>query len=790
MKRVIITLSVSILLAPASCEAVRAAADEYPLSHALEIQGIIAPEKFVVGDCDGDGWDELVVCGPPQEGTTDRFLRYLFDRGTMTAKWQHNLHTGRISGVLTADLDQDAHPEILLACQSEDSVWIDIYDPALPELLRKSVVIHTPDRDGSGRWDGRFHIHTCADLDQDGVLDIICSLNAGFDRVPRGITVISGATGEIIGSFKTASPIGKVRVCELDDPAMKIILLSTVAADNDHREGIFSDDQAYLCALDAGCNFIWGNRTVPYSKTWDYELIDLDSDDIPEVIFSKEMEGAPPGRPYRLEVRDIEKGTIRKYRDLRLEMISILAGDLDRDTKPEIVATLKDGNIQLLNSNLDVIKTRVEESPVVVKWMGDIDLNGEQEIVTILGSSTLSVLDRELTQIAVHQFSDRIRKVDYALSGESSSYLLVFARELTAFKLRRAHTAVVGALNDPSFGKVLWAAAGLLLGAGFGAWIVFHRVKSKKLGRRTLRSKRLHEELVSSLSAFGHSGVARSNLDRMALYCGAVPEPGDPRDTEYKQRLGSIMRTFKDFTRGLLEQIVVLCSEQGEWKSTTSRLRRSIDTLDRLIPSGEISVSPGKGFHGEAEDISSNAGVILKELRSLRRSIMRMYRTDTLGTVCRVVAASRERLADLGVSSLSVVSRGDGLAQVDEECLKTCLEILFNNAAEAMEQSKEHKMEVTVGRIEEHVLIEVTDTGCGIEKDDWEKIWERGITTKGPDHGLGLYHARQSLEKYDGKIWIKSSLPGQGTTIAVRLQAAETAEPASWQGPKGEKVGA
>lgn len=74
-----------------------------------------------------------------------------------------------------------------------------------------------------------------------------------------------------------------------------------------------------------------------------------------------------------------------------------------------------------------------------------------------------------------------------------------------------------------------------------------------------------------------------------------------------------------------------------------------------------------------------------------------------------------------------------------------------------------------------HVLIEVSDTGTGMEADVVARIWEPFFTTKLPQAGtgLGLSTARAIVEEHNGWIEVQTQ-PGQGTTFRIYLPALQT----------------
>lgn len=68
-------------------------------------------------------------------------------------------------------------------------------------------------------------------------------------------------------------------------------------------------------------------------------------------------------------------------------------------------------------------------------------------------------------------------------------------------------------------------------------------------------------------------------------------------------------------------------------------------------------------------------------------------------------------------------------------------------------------------------IIEVSDTGKGIRKKDISNVFRPGFTTKKRGWGLGLSLAKRIVEEYHkGKIFVKSSEVGKGTTFRIELK--------------------
>ena len=100
------------------------------------------------------------------------------------------------------------------------------------------------------------------------------------------------------------------------------------------------------------------------------------------------------------------------------------------------------------------------------------------------------------------------------------------------------------------------------------------------------------------------------------------------------------------------------------------------------------------------------------------------------------------------------------------------IENLMKNSLDALQGQGSIDVEVVDNG--ESVYVEVSDTGKGISKGNWERIFEPGFTTKTRGWGLGLSLSRRIIEEYHGgKIGVVRSEQGKGTTIRVTLKRRE-----------------
>ena len=99
------------------------------------------------------------------------------------------------------------------------------------------------------------------------------------------------------------------------------------------------------------------------------------------------------------------------------------------------------------------------------------------------------------------------------------------------------------------------------------------------------------------------------------------------------------------------------------------------------------------------------------------------------------------------------------------------MENLCKNAVDAMQGKG--RIDVVVGHDKKTAYIEVSDTGKGIARKNFKTVFSPGYTTKKRGWGLGLTLAKRIIEEYHGgKIFVKSSEIGVGTTFRIELPMA------------------
>ncbi|NWG28546.1 MAG: HAMP domain-containing histidine kinase [Ignavibacteriaceae bacterium] len=137
----------------------------------------------------------------------------------------------------------------------------------------------------------------------------------------------------------------------------------------------------------------------------------------------------------------------------------------------------------------------------------------------------------------------------------------------------------------------------------------------------------------------------------------------------------------------------------------------------------------------------------------------------------QVTAYFERRLPQTGKSvDLKITGDETACAEINSELFEWVIENLIKNALDAIEGTA-GKIEIAVRKVKKRVEVEVSDSGKGIEMKRRKDVFRPGYSTKKRGWGLGLSLSKRIIEGYHGgKIFVKSSMPGEGTTFKIILK--------------------
>lgn len=148
-------------------------------------------------------------------------------------------------------------------------------------------------------------------------------------------------------------------------------------------------------------------------------------------------------------------------------------------------------------------------------------------------------------------------------------------------------------------------------------------------------------------------------------------------------------------------------------------------------------------------------------------SVPQMAPADLNAVVGSAAAYMATRISSR-VSLTFTPSPGEIPVELCAPLFEWVMENLIKNAVDAMEGRG--TIDVTTGTDGRLAYVEVADSGKGIPRKNFKRVFTPGYTTKKRGWGLGLALARRIIDQYHrGAIFVKSSVPGTGTTFRINL---------------------
>jgi signal transduction histidine kinase len=184
---------------------------------------------------------------------------------------------------------------------------------------------------------------------------------------------------------------------------------------------------------------------------------------------------------------------------------------------------------------------------------------------------------------------------------------------------------------------------------------------------------------------------------------------------------------------------------------------------------------------GAEENLTSEIDILSREVRRLDRVVktfldfsrpvdVRLEEVD-LAALVREVADLMTPQAKLARIDLQFDPPANGQVTAirgDADMLKQAVLNLVTNALDAMQLGG--RLQVSVARTGDYVILEVADNGPGIPPELRQKVFQLYFTTKAKGSGIGLAMTYRAVQLHNGTIDF-SSADGQGTTFRLQFPA-------------------
>lgn len=208
----------------------------------------------------------------------------------------------------------------------------------------------------------------------------------------------------------------------------------------------------------------------------------------------------------------------------------------------------------------------------------------------------------------------------------------------------------------------------------------------------------------------------------------------------------------------------------GMAKETAHQIGTPLTSLVGWIELLKLQETPFVGTLEMEKDIDRMK--VITERFSKIGSVPTLEDRDVVAAVNETMLYLKRRFSNNRFEFELNIPEREILVPLDAALFSWVLENLTKNALDAMEDHGKLIVEMTEDV--EYVYIDVSDTGKGMQRSMFKQIFQPGFTSKKRGWGLGLSLARRIIEDYHkGKIFVKSSTVGQGTTFRVALRKTQ-----------------
>ena len=265
----------------------------------------------------------------------------------------------------------------------------------------------------------------------------------------------------------------------------------------------------------------------------------------------------------------------------------------------------------------------------------------------------------------------------------------------------------------------------------------------------------------------GTREVARGNLDYKVEVKG-------------KDEIAALEDSFNSMVKQLRDsrERIIRAERLAAWREVARRIAHEIKNPLTPIQLSMYRLRKNLGSDRYDEIFQQSYTSITNEVESLRNMVTefsdfaRMPKPRTsLVDPTEIVQNAINLYTELPDNITLHTELADDLPQVmaDSNQMRQVLHNLMSNAVDAM--SDGGQLSVKTQLEADDVVIQISDTGCGMSEEVRQKIFTPYFTTKETGTGLGMAITAQIIEEHGGEISIESE-EGVGTTVTVKLKAA------------------
>lgn len=170
------------------------------------------------------------------------------------------------------------------------------------------------------------------------------------------------------------------------------------------------------------------------------------------------------------------------------------------------------------------------------------------------------------------------------------------------------------------------------------------------------------------------------------------------------------------------------------------------------------------------KDVSRLKGIAERFNKIGSQPELKLVRIEPI--IDQVIAYMERRLPQFGKNiEVKKSIRTNARVKLNTEIFQWAIENLIKNSMDAINKNTDTAfISISVTEENSRIIIDVEDSGTGIDRKEMKKIFKPGYSTKKRGWGLGLSLTRRIIEEYhNGKIYVLHSEVDKGTVIRITL---------------------
>jgi signal transduction histidine kinase len=568
------------------------------------------------------------------------------------------------------------------------------------------------------------------DLNEDGKVEMLFMLSSYYIHQPRGVVCFDAGSKKLLWKYYCGTLLNEMKIEDLDGDGSKEIILATGGINNGAVMNGTDDAHAYVIVLDWLGKELWKKEIGKwYTHAFSLAVVDLDRDGTLEIITATATHRAHPEVKGQIFVFNALTGAEKKFYPLVQASFSKFFIRYDGTAAARIYVGDGSGFIRMFDRDLNLLETVQENSPIIV--LNASTPSKEWDVLLANTRDRLLAFDWELKEKV---FEYRFERPSEGNTNFMDPFLIPFhtgqGNEALIYsdRLYRLREIELSALNT---GKNMIISGLLPVFIGLILFSVFFIHSARRL------SHGFHP-----------------------LHCSRKIEVGETS-------------RFLDLVREIAQQI----------KTPVSTISWTAEKI-RQTNEGIKEEKSRQDFARLCEFLAEDVKTLKQQTHHLLK-LIRIYQPRP-GKValkpCLEHLADRYRALAGENVEIRLEMDGDFSLSIDEEMFKEALTNLVDNAVDAMPEGGKLTLSAVpvtsplTGGIEQ-VMLELEDTGCGIEADDLHRIFEPFFSKKqkGSGAGIGLTICQRIIEANGGTIEIYSR-KNFGTRVVIIFPAAGDVE--------------